>query len=98
MSSAESRRMRPGLSTVKTFLELLSKPSAALPPLQAVVETMVEIAKYAEVCQQVFQIVYHSNILVVGCERQSGQIRPARSRGREPRQNPYRMLERRAFI
>ena len=47
--SRTSRRALPGLNALKTSLELLSKAGSAFPPLQVVVDTSLEIIKYAEV-------------------------------------------------
>ena len=44
-----SRRVLPGLSTLKTSLEIISKAGSTLPPLQAVADTALEIIKCAEV-------------------------------------------------
>ena len=45
-----SRRALPGLNALKISLKLLSKAGSAVPPLQAVAETALEIIEYAEVC------------------------------------------------
>ena len=44
-----SRRVLPGLNALKTSLEIISKAGSSVPPLQAVVDTALEIIEYAEV-------------------------------------------------
>ena len=44
-----ARRAIPGLDALKTSLELLSKAGSAVPPLQAVADTLLKIIECAEV-------------------------------------------------
>ena len=44
-----ARRVIPDLGVLKTSLEILSKAASAVPPLQAVTDTSLEIIKCTEV-------------------------------------------------